>query len=292
MEIYQLKTFLKVADLNNITRSADEMHISQPSVSAHIKALEDELGVLLFTRTHKGMEITPNGEKLKVAAEQVINSVDSMIQMSRELQANSKREIHISTNTFPEVLKINELLSKTVNGELNIDFTISYRNTHQILENIRDAKIDCGFAYGDFHYNELGSLLLANIPLRIIGPKSWADKLSIMNLDELMELPWIFMNEDCPFYDAANETLKELRTKMGIATRVDHEDQILNLVTSAIGISIIPEYTLDIPERSRNLYVYPDIGMKVKLSFCYLKKRENDPVVEMLKKQLANIWGL
>ena len=63
MELYQLRTFLAIADEANLTRAAERVHTSAPAVSAQLKALEEELGVRLFERTPKGMVLTPAGER-------------------------------------------------------------------------------------------------------------------------------------------------------------------------------------------------------------------------------------
>lgn len=55
MELYQLKTFLIIARTGNLTRAATELHASQPTVSGQLKALEEELNVVLFERTPRGM---------------------------------------------------------------------------------------------------------------------------------------------------------------------------------------------------------------------------------------------
>jgi DNA-binding transcriptional LysR family regulator len=51
MELYQLKGFVAVAESGHLTRAADKLHVSQPALSAQVKAVEDELGVTLFERT-------------------------------------------------------------------------------------------------------------------------------------------------------------------------------------------------------------------------------------------------
>src|SRR5258706_14330728 len=68
MELYQLRSFAAVAELGHLTRAAEKLHISQPALSAQIKALEDELGVALFERTPSGMTLTAAGQRLLTEA--------------------------------------------------------------------------------------------------------------------------------------------------------------------------------------------------------------------------------
>ncbi|PJR87320.1 hypothetical protein CN878_22665 [Ochrobactrum sp. 695/2009] len=64
MEIYQLRTFLAVARCQHLTRASEQLHISQPAVSKHIKALEEELGLKLFERTASGVFLTRSGRDI------------------------------------------------------------------------------------------------------------------------------------------------------------------------------------------------------------------------------------
>ena len=67
MELYQLRTFVAVAEARHLTRAAEKLHVSQPAVSAQIKALEDELELTLFDRTSSGMLLTAAGQRLLAA---------------------------------------------------------------------------------------------------------------------------------------------------------------------------------------------------------------------------------
>src|SRR5262249_60738923 len=78
MELYQLRSFAAVAELGHLTRAAEKLHISQPAVSAQIKALEDELGVTLFERVSSGMQLTSAGRNLLPAAEQVLGAANAL----------------------------------------------------------------------------------------------------------------------------------------------------------------------------------------------------------------------
>ena len=78
MELYQLKTFITVAEEEHLTRAAQRLNTSQPAVSAHIKSLEEELGLSLFIRTPKGMRLTEEGTALKSRAAEALSMIDTL----------------------------------------------------------------------------------------------------------------------------------------------------------------------------------------------------------------------
>ena len=73
-----MRTFVTVAEEGHLTRAAGRLFTSQPAISAHIKALEEELGVPLFVRTPKGMQLTKEGELLKAQAEKALDTIKEM----------------------------------------------------------------------------------------------------------------------------------------------------------------------------------------------------------------------
>jgi DNA-binding transcriptional LysR family regulator len=99
MELYQLRSFAAVAESGHLTRAADRLHISQPALSAQIKALEDELGVPLFERLPSGMELTPAGRSLLAEAQKVVAAA----QVLRSHASAFKGEVagRVSVGTSP-----------------------------------------------------------------------------------------------------------------------------------------------------------------------------------------------
>src|SRR5215510_1968752 len=85
MELYQLRSFAAVAELGHLTRAADKLHISQPALSAQIKALEDELGVALFDRTSSGMTLTAGGQRLLTEAGKVLAAAGALSSQARAI---------------------------------------------------------------------------------------------------------------------------------------------------------------------------------------------------------------
>src|SRR5439155_24661686 len=86
MELYQLRGFAAVAECGHLTRAAERLHLSQPALSAQIKALEDELGVHLFERGPSGMALTAAGKRLLPEATKVLADAASLHGKARPME--------------------------------------------------------------------------------------------------------------------------------------------------------------------------------------------------------------
>lgn len=89
MSLTQLRYFVAVAEEKNVARAAARVHIAQPPLSRQIKGLEDELGVTLFQRTPKGMELLPAGETFLEHARSILTRVDEAIVATRASTSDS-----------------------------------------------------------------------------------------------------------------------------------------------------------------------------------------------------------
>lgn len=95
MEIRILRYFLAIAREENMTRAAERLHISQPSLSKEIKKLEEELGHTLFVRTNKNMRLTDEGMLLRKRAEDILSMVDKTAEEFSQLDNIIGGEIRI-----------------------------------------------------------------------------------------------------------------------------------------------------------------------------------------------------
>src|SRR5262245_24673733 len=110
MELYQLRTFIAVAEEGHLTRAAEKLFTSQPAVSTHIRALEDELGVQLFERSSKGMSLTPNGTALMEHARRIVDAARNFKTQAESLKEEVSGELVFGLNNGPEILRLLPLL--------------------------------------------------------------------------------------------------------------------------------------------------------------------------------------
>lgn len=85
VSLTQLQSFVAVAEEGHVGRAARRLHLTQPPLSRHILALEDELGARLFERTHSGMRLLPAGEAFLLHARRILAEVDEAVLTVRGL---------------------------------------------------------------------------------------------------------------------------------------------------------------------------------------------------------------
>lgn len=85
MNLNQLKYFYAVSVLGSLSEAAEHLYISQPSLSSAIKALENEFGVVLFSRTHTGMQLTPEGKTMFQSCKEILSHIDQLENVMKDL---------------------------------------------------------------------------------------------------------------------------------------------------------------------------------------------------------------
>lgn len=111
MDLRILKYFLLVAKEENITKASKELHITQPSLSRHIQALEDELGIKLFTRSKYKVTLTSEGTLFYRRAQEIISLSEKAIKEVKNTQEELTGQISIGCGEF---LSMDELSKKNI----------------------------------------------------------------------------------------------------------------------------------------------------------------------------------
>src|SRR5207245_6460085 len=106
MELRHLRYFVGVAEMENVSRAALKLHVSQPALSAHIRDLEDELGFPLLKRTAKSVSLTEAGRAFLNEARAVLQRADEGVKKARAVATAGETDLHVghSPTPFAEIL--------------------------------------------------------------------------------------------------------------------------------------------------------------------------------------------
>lgn len=289
MELYQLKTFVVVAEEGHLTRAADRLHASQPTVSAHIKALEDDLETKLFIRTPKGMTLTEAGERLLLKAQTVLEAARSMKLEARNMGDELVGDLTLGLNTDAEYLRIVPLLTSLGEDHPKITMQLRQSGSISVQDAIRNGKFDCGFIFGPPRRKDIHAVKLERTNFYVAVPDIWADKIE-GGLEELAKLPWIMDPGDNP----VERLVEPFFTSRGITPKtkyeVDGDEVIRVLVAAGKGVSLLRENELRAANRIGKVHGVPFEELSIDLYFVCLERRDQDPVMRAVIDHVKKVW--
>lgn len=232
MNLMQLRYFQAVCDAGTVTRAADALHISQPSISGAIKELEDEFGVVLFNRHYRGMTLTPEGQKLLALSRTLIDDSDRVCRIMKDMGVKKKTlrvgvPPMLGSILLPGVFR--EFLA--IHPEIHLEILESGRT--EVLQKINSLELDLAilpnkdslpacYQTAPMALFELGACLSPAHPL------ACRDSMSI---DALAQEAFVFFKED--FYH--KQMILARFKEQGVQPRVLLETSQLSTILSFVA---------------------------------------------------------
>ncbi len=161
MTLQQLRYAITIADCNSMNKAAQALFISQPSLSAAIRDLENEIGITIYKRTNRGITITPEGEEFLGYARQVAEQYE-LINQKYVDKNNVKKKFSVSTQHYSFAVKA---FVETVKqfGMDEFEFAVHETKTYEVIENVKSFKSELGILYlNDFNRKVITKLLREN----------------------------------------------------------------------------------------------------------------------------------
>lgn len=240
----------------NITKSANNLFISQPALTMRLKQIEKELDIKIVNRGQKGVQFTPQGEYLAKYAEEMIKREkeikDQLANMNEEISGTIRLGVSsFITRQIPPVLKMfKEKYPK-------VDFKLTSAWSSKIYSQIYNHEIHIGFVRGDYKWNGMKKLLLVE-NLALVAYRK-------VKLSELPNLPRVDYNCDIKLQEMIDTWWAEnYNVPPNIGIKVDKTDTCREMVANDLGYAIMPSIVL---KKSGNLYQIA------------LKDKNNKPII-------------
>jgi DNA-binding transcriptional LysR family regulator len=292
MELYQLRSFAVVAEVRHLTRAAEKLHISQPALSAQIKALEDELEVPLFERTSSGMVLTAAGQRLLAEAEKVLFAAQALRTEARALKGEVDGHAAVGTLSDPAFIRLGEFLSATVDRHPLLQLELHHEISGAAFEKVRDGQLDAAFYYGALAHPAVAGLELRPVTYLVAAPAAWRDRVADATSAEIAALPWILT----PSISSHNRLVGDLFDEHGVeptkVVEADQESVISSLVVSGVGLSLMREDVALAKEAAGEVCLWEKGRATTTLWFIYPQERADDLVIRALLDVIRETWDL
>ncbi|MFD1173140.1 LysR family transcriptional regulator [Oceanobacillus picturae] len=267
-----LKTFVTLADVGNFTRTSQALHISQPSVSLHIKNLEKEFHTELFIRSPKSVQITPTGKILYDRAKQII----AMYEQTKEDIATHHQSIQGQLKIGAS-FSIGEYILPMFLQRLQEDFPaleleVVIGNTEEIIEQVRLFQVDVGLIEGQSNEKELTVQPFMKDELSVIcsNDHELAEK-KHLSIKDLQQQTWITREDGSGTREFLNHVIRSNGLSVKSLLSISSNQGIKESVMRGMGLSLLSRSVISREKVHGSLAVLEvdDVQFTRTLSYIY-----------------------
>jgi DNA-binding transcriptional LysR family regulator len=236
----QLECFLAVARLGNLSRAAEEMFLTQPTLTARLKALEEEVGDDLFVRTSRGMRLTDAGREFLPYAERVLGSFEEGRRRLQERRGAAGGRLLLGASPGVGTYALPGLLERFVAAYPKVSISVRTGHSEEILDMTLKEEVQLGLTRAMRH-PEIESLHLYEDELvLVVDPGHRFTRRGRANLAEIGEEQLIFFDQSSSYFEQThallrNAGIRELRTM-----EVDNIEAAKRMVEHRLGVAFLP----------------------------------------------------
>lgn len=244
MNLNQLQYFVCLAHREHYTKAAEELNISQPSLSHAIASLERELGAKLFEKQGRNIVLTKYGRIFCEYAEESLRMLDAGVKEVKTVTGQTEGRIDLGYiytlgSSFIPVL-VNDFLR--AHEELNVRFRFTVGNTSRVIEGIKEGAFDIGFCSMAEREQGIRFTPVGTENLVVVVPKGHplAAEPSV-DLERVAAYPQICYTENSGLRPVIDRMFARIKAEPAIAYEIEEDGSMAGLVAQGFGVAVMPE---------------------------------------------------
>ena len=290
MEIYQIRTFVTVAEHGNLTKAALLLHVTQPAVSGHLKSLEETLNLKLFERSPTGVTLTRAGQALLPKAQAILAVAGDFRNLAQGLQGQLAGKARVGTILDPSFIRLGQFMSSVLESYPWLDIQLQHGISTWAIENVSGAGLDAAFCMGRVTLPHVQAVPLTEMAYRVVAPLAWKDKIEQADWADIAALPWIRAPKMSPHLQMVGEMFAPYKLEPLKVVEADQEQTIRTLITAGVGLGLMREDLAFAAHSAGEVCVWRKARPTTALSFIYLRERATDPVIAAMENVVRKIW--
>jgi len=293
MDVQWLRTFVVTAQFENFRKAAEKLYLAQPTVTMHIKHLEELLGILLFERKGRNVYLTEAGRRFLPYAQQMLDSLESGINDLESWRQGYKRKVTIAVSPLVAVSMLPIIVRKFLAAYPDIEIVIDVMESVDISGAVVRGHADIGLTRMRVMQSGLHQLKLTDDPVILVIPHDGGDAESSppFDLEQLLQSHLILTHNHPEYWD---DILHDIRMKYPrIRTmKVSQVHVTKRFIEEGLGISFLPRSTVirEILE-GRVLEVHTD-ELKMPVASTYMIHQSDKEEVHAFMRFIQDFYAL
>ncbi len=241
MEIRRLKYFIRIAELGSLTRASVALRVAQPALSRQMHLLQEELGITLFRRVLRGLELTEAGEHLLAAIRGPMQDLELAIKDTTTFASRLEGDLSIAMpSNLPEGVTLS-FVDYMAHAHPNIRLRMMEGPTGLLLDWLNRGLVDFALLEEDLHDDRHGHCTLFSEPLVLVGaPGTGLRADRPISFEAMARLPLILQAHTFGIRGTIDKAASRLNAKLNIRLETDSVKLGKELVAKGLGCAILP----------------------------------------------------
>ncbi len=235
--------FCKVVELGSFTKAAEALGYTQAAVSQMVRSLEEELGFVLLVRSHGGVRLTTEGERVYPYVQNTVSALRALHDKAREVSALEEGEVRIGSISSISQHWLPFLIQKFTAQYPHVKFHLYQSDISIMRDWLRSGYIDCCFIYQEEIPGFRNVMLAKDSFLAVLPEEHPLTRYAVLPLENLTNVPLIAAEEGD--ISAVMAAFQSLDLVPDVQYRIHDDNTILAMVEKGLGISILPAMVLD-----------------------------------------------
>jgi DNA-binding transcriptional LysR family regulator len=289
VELRQLRYFLAVSEDLHFGRAAQRLHVSQPPLSVQIRRLEQELGVALFRRTTRNVELTDAGLVLKEKVREIVDAVDGLGDIAANATDEYRGAVRLGFVSSAGLSILPQALRTFREAYRGVQLELTELTSTQLVDSLHDGAIDVGVLRGHNRTPGITTTPVLEEELVVVLPADH-DLAGCTSLspEQLVDEPMVFVARRLmpDFFDAVVGTVRTATGGPTIVQEAVQQETLTGLVAAGVGYSVLAASTMLVP---RPGVVYRPLNGRPQAPPLCIATRDQDrsALVELLVDHLA-----
>ncbi len=281
LTMQQFEALIHLIEERSFSRAAKKMHLTQPSLTKHIRNVEEALGVKIVNRSSRSIVLTPEGRVLYDYARRIIKLRDEARERVLRLREEEAGDIRIAASTIPATYILPYAIGGFRKKHPRIRTTVRTADSSDVIETVLDNGAEIGFVGkkptgGKLFAEELWKDRLV---LAIPSGHPWAKRRSV-GVAELSKEPFVIREKGSGTREAVEECLREAGgpglPHLDIAAELGSSEAVKEAIIAGLGISVISVHAIRRELKSGILAALAIEGCPIERSFYLIYRRQFD----------------
>ena len=266
MELFQIRYVLAAAETLNFTRASERCHVSQPALTKAVKGLEEELGSPIFSREGKRIRLSDFGRSILPTLRQMNDQAERAKSIAQDFRLLHKVPVRLGVLATIGSVRMARYLASFQGSYEGVEVEVTEAPVGELLNRLDEGKLDlaivnpCDGIPESFHCHPL----YAEKYVAVLPPDHRLADRNMVRLKDLSGEPFVD-RLSCEMREMFQAVCRDHEVQLYARFRSEREDWVQAMVLARIGVAVMPEYSVTIPDLLQRPIVDPAISRTIAL---------------------------